>query len=1151
MSNFSFLQNEFPQLYHEAIKAEEYTFKEPKFGALQCRTVLELGVKWLYNNDPDFILPYDTNLSSLMHQDSFRNSVRPSMFTELNLVRKIGNNAAHGKKVDNRQSLAALRGVFSFCVYISKYYSKANPTISSFEEALLPLPDTATSKISEKDFEQKIAAAEEIIKRFQTDHENQQELATKNELLQQQLQRLEEELQERKEERKITVNEYVEIPRLTPEAETRKLYIDVLLEEAGWQNLQEGRDLEYPVTGMPHSTNKSGIGYADYVLWGDNGLPLAVIEAKSTLQEASKGKHQAKLYADCLEQMHGQRPIIFYTNGYQTYLWDDTFYHVREVDGFYTKEELEYLIFQRNNREDLRNFKVNTNIIGRAYQLEAVKRVAETLVTTSPEGNLTGKNREALLVMATGSGKTRTACAIVDMLTKNKWAKRILFLADRNALVTQAKNAFKEHLPNLSGIDLTQEKEDNGTRLVFSTYPTIMNKIDALKNEDGRFYGVGHFDLIIIDEAHRSVYQKYQAIFEYFDAILIGLTATPKKDIDYNTYSLFKIEDDNPTFAYELNDAVNQGFLVPPKSYKVPIKFIREGIKYSELSEKDKAKFEEKFGIQSDSELDITIDKSTINKFFFNTKTVDLVLDHLMTHGLKVKGGNSIGKTIIFAKNHRHAVFIEERFYKNYPQYNSNFLRVIDNYESKAQDLLEKFCHDKEDLYPQIAVSVDMMDTGVDAPKVLNLVFFKEVRSYAKYWQMVGRGTRLRPNLFGIGKDKEFFLIFDICKNIEFFEANPEGYQNKVQKSVSSQVFEAKLNLVTAIRNYHNATNEDDTLAKQYTNELHALISNLNPERFEVRKVQATVDKYQNREHWDNLSVGNISEILNDLASLTNSTNTNELEIRFELLMLRFQLALLLQLKTQETYITKIIDIGNQLYTKRNIPAVANKINVINNIIDIEYWKTVDVSTLNSIKEELIELIKFLDKDKTEIVYTDFEDVLDNSNVEEVNILENYTKLQPYKDRITTFIRKNKSHLVIDKLHKNIPITEAELELLESFLFEETNSTKDQYTNEFGNVSLGKFIRSIIGLDTSVVNTEFANFIQENSLNSAQITFINTLINFLTQNGIIDKNLLVKPPFNQTHDNGIIGVFDNDASKITKVVSIIDRINVNAGLDLA
>src|SRR5690606_20323157 len=620
-----------------------------------------------------------------------------------------------------------------------------------------------------KELQEKSDALEKLLSEKKIQLEKTLELQKENELLKLQLDKQQQLVKERKQERQIDVDFEEVIPILNSETDTRKLFIDVLLKEAGWDNLKLHRDLEYKVIGMPVSVNPSGIGYVDYVLWDDNGMPLAVIEAKKTLHDSKKGKHQAVLYANCLEQMTSQRPIIFYTNGFETHVWDDLFYPERKVSGFYTKDELQYIIERRNTRKDLRQFQVNRDIAGRPYQLEAIKRVAEALVVTN-QNQLKGKNREALLVMATGSGKTRVSAAIVDMLTKSHWAKRVLFLADRNALVTQAKNAFKEHVPHLSAIDLTKEKEDNGTRLVFSTYPTIMNRIDSLKNDDGRFYGAGHFDVIIIDEAHRSVYQKYRAIFEYFDAILIGLTATPKKDIDHNTYSLFNIEDDNPTFAYELNQAVQDKFLVPPKALDVPVKFVHEGIKYSELSDADKLKFEETFidGASGDEE-DIEISKSAINKFLFNNETVDVVLDYLMTHGIKVEGGDKLGKTIIFAKNHKHAVFIEDRFNKNYPEWSGKFLRVIDNYESKAQDILEKFCEDKKELEPQIAVSVDMMDTGVDAPRVVNLVFFKQVKSYAKFWQMIGRGTRLRPDLFGPGMDKECFMIFDICDNFSFF----------------------------------------------------------------------------------------------------------------------------------------------------------------------------------------------------------------------------------------------------------------------------------------------------------------------------------------------------------------------------------------------
>ncbi|PTX61117.1 type I restriction enzyme R subunit [Kordia periserrulae] len=1147
MSNFTFLQQEFPKLYEAAMEAESDTFSKPKFAALQCRITLEFAMAWLYDNDPELERPYDRTLSGLLHHYQFRNTIDAIMFQELNLVRRIGNKAAHGTKTTKQEALICLRSIFRFTTFISKYYSVANPEIPAFEEAFIP---TATQTIKDNTAKELKSIAEKAtkqLKELQLQKEREAALIAENELLKRQLEQQKLAFITRKQLRKESINAAVEIPTLTPEQETRKLYIDILLHEAGWKGLKKGTDLEFKVTGMPVSTNPSGKGAADYVLWGNNGLPLAVIEAKQTLVDARKGKQQAVLYADCLEQMTGQRPIIFYSNGFETYIWDDTFYTERQIHGFYTKEELNYRIEQRNSRKDIRQFQVNTAIVERPYQLEAIKRVAETLVVTH-KGDIKGKHREALLVMATGSGKTRTSAAIVDMLTKCNWAKRILFLADRNALVTQAKNAFKEHLPHLSAIDLTKEKDDNKSKLVFSTYPTILNKIDLLNDTDERFFGVGHFDVVIIDEAHRSVYQKYGAIFDYFDAILIGLTATPKNDIDHNTYSLFGIEDEDPTFAYELTQAVDDEYLNPPKAIKVPVKFVREGVKYKELSEEDKRKFEEKFGNYEgnpDSE-EADISKSDINKFLFNEKTVDIVLDFLMTNGIKVDSGDKLGKTIIFAKNHNHAIFIEKRFNKNYPQYGGHFLRVIDNYESKAQALLEKFCDDKEELLPQIAVSVDMMDTGVDAPRVVNLVFFKEVRSYAKYWQMIGRGTRLRPDLFGIRKDKKHFLIFDFCGNFEFFDEFPDGLKTTISKSLSQSVFETKLNIITAIRDNVNASAEEDTIAENYTNQLYEAINELDETRFEVRKVLRFVKQYKVKTRWDNLTVGDVADICTNLSNLpVYKDGDSESAKRFDLLVLRLQLALVTTVKSPQSYIQQIYDIGITLYKKRNIPMVASKLGIIQQIIDQDFWKEINVTQIEHIRIELRELIFLIKKEGVLPVYTNMEDILLEDGVEEVDILPTYTKLQSYKDRVESFIRKNKSHLVIDKLHKNIPITDRELALLESLLFEDEIGSKEQYKREYGEVSLGNFIRSIVGLDIGVVNTLFSEYIQNENLQPNQITFIQTLINYLNVNGTLDKSLLVKPPFNETHDDGIIGIFD-DEKDIRGIISIIDTINRNA-----
>ncbi|MBP9849307.1 MAG: DEAD/DEAH box helicase family protein [Flavobacterium sp.] len=1149
-TNFTFLQQEFPEIFREITEAEKHTFTAPRYAALLCRSTLEKTIFWLYKHDEDLELPYDTKLGALLHNDSFKAILKPSLHMELDIVRLFGNNAAHGKNVKQLEALQSLKNTFRFLSWLCKYYSENNPEIPEFDEKVIPYGDTNDKTAKQlQEFAVQFEKEREQARKLQ---KAQQLLAEENDLLRKQLADQAQTIAERKEQRAQEFTFEQAVPELTSEHQTRKVLIDLLLKEAGWNNLRKGKEIEYEVMGMPLTTNPSGKGFVDYVLWDDNGKPLAVVEAKSTLHDARKGKHQASLYADCLEKMTGQRPVIFYTNGFETHLWDDTFYPDRLTQGFYTKEELQTLVRRRYERQDLRNFKVNTNIAGRAYQLEAIKRIADTLVTTNTT-KLKGKNRKALLVMATGSGKTRTAAAMVDMFTKCSWAKRILFLADRNALVTQAKNAFKEHLPHLSAIDLTKEKEDIGTRVVFSTYPTIMNKIDNLKNEDERFYGIGHFDVIIIDEAHRSVYQKYQAIFDYFDSILIGLTATPKKDLDKNTYRLFEIEDDNPTFAYELNQAVDSKFLVPPKAFTVPVKFPREGVKYAELSEKDKRHYEELFGIQPDDlETGLPdIDKSKINTFLFNNNTVDTVLDYLMTHGQKIEGGDKLGKTIIFAKNHKHAVFIEERFNKNYPEYGGSFLRVIDNYEDKAQDLLEKFCvHKGEELQPQIAVSVDMMDTGVDAPRVLNLVFFKEVKSYAKYWQMIGRGTRLCPDIFGKGKDKEFFLIFDICANFEFFDEFPNGHTPAPVKSLSEQLFEMKLEVVVTIQNSQEPNREDEELALQYTEDLFQSIVHLDESRFEVRKHWEFVKKYKNRKAWNAITQSDVLDVHKHLSHLVAyNEDTDELAKRFDTLVYRLQLALLNNSKSQINYIQNISNIGQLLFAKRNIPAVHQKIEVITAVKSPEFWKTISLSRLEKIREDIRSLVHFLkDENKETPVYSEFDDEFFEANVSEVNILDSYTNLQSYKDRVEAFIRKNKSHLVIDKLYKNIPITPKELELLEHFLMKEALESKDRFEKEYGNLSFGIFIRKIIGLDIEAANKHFSIFIQAENLTPNQITFVQKIIDYLNINGVLEKQMLTQSPFTDQNDEGIMGVFNDEDNKIFKVIQLIEEVNRNAGI---
>ena len=1153
MSNFDFIKADFPQLHADVLEAERLTFDSPTSTAIFCRSTLENAINWLYENDRKLTRPWRADLSTLMHEHCFAEQFNATMMKELHLVRKTGNQAAHGTRVSESDALASLKYLFRFLRHLAIYYGRSTPETQVFDEALIPRPSVQTQPATN--------AAQEAkqLKKLQDkiDHKNREARTAEKERIEQaktnaeikaQLEKAQAELAALKQAREQLVDVATAVPMEVSEAETRRRYIDLSLRECGWTNLRAGYELEYEVGGMPESTNPSGIGYADYVLWGDDGLPLAVIEAKKTMADARKGKRQAELYADCLQTMHGQRPVIFYTNGFETFLWDDQFSAEREVQGFYSKDELQRVINRRHTRRDLREFTVNKEIAGRPYQLEAIKRVAENTVTQNADGELRGRARQSLLVMATGSGKTRTAAAIVDMFSKCNWAKRVLFLADRNALVTQAKKSFNEHLPNLSAIDLTKEKEDDGTRLVFSTYPTIMNRIDGIGDDESRFYGVGHFDLIIIDEAHRSVYQKYRAIFSYFDALLIGLTATPKTEVDHNTYSLFGIEDDNPTFAYELDSAVSDQFLVPPKSKSVPLKFQREGIKYNDLSDAEKRQYEEKFGDPTQEEAPDEIDSAALNKWLFNTDTVDKVLDYLMTQGIRVQGGEKLGKSIIFAKNHDHAVFIEERFNKNYPEYSGKFLRVIDNYESKAKDLLETFTDEYAEHDPQIAVSVDMMDTGVDAPRVVNLVFFKLVRSSTKFWQMIGRGTRLCKDLFGPGERKTHFVIFDFCENFEFFEINKDGIEGKLIKSLTQRTFEAKLEVALLIRENAEATGEQRELADGYIGELQAAVAALDHNRFTVKAKLRPVVEYSDMTRWQQISKSDMLDINMDVSSLVlPNPEDDEKARRLDILILTYQIALLSGAYSTERYVTKINTIAAELLKKQNIADVAAQVPMLKSLQTEAFWKAVNVNRLEEVRLALRDLMKYLESEKQTHITTEFLDTLDHAGVKDHDLIPAYGRLQSYQDRVASYVRKNANHLVIQKLKTNKPITQTDLVALESILFdEEAAGSKQEYIKHYGDRPLGEFVRSIVGLDIAAAQEAFAEFIHAGNLRADQLTFINSIIEYLNQNGVIEKSMLFEPPFTHLHDQGLLGVFDD--AEASRLIYLIDEVNGNAAV---
>ena len=613
MSNFDFiLKNEIFKTFAEAsVEAEKSIAVANVSCTILCRRALELAVKWIYANDRELVLPYQNNLSSLVYDINFKSMINEKVFNGMTYIIKLGNFAVHSnKKVTRKEAVLCLKYLFDFMDWIAYYYD-SNYTETKFDEGKLPGESSANLKKEEREeLENKLVEKDEKIEKILKENEELREKLTKQ-----------------RTSKKTAYNFKVSD---ISEFETRKQFIDLDLKIAGWDNTNIREEVE--VKGMPNTQEK---GYIDYVLYGENGKPLAVVEAKRTSKDAKIGQQQAKLYADCLEKEYAQRPIIYYTNGKEIYMWDDLSYPERKVSGYYTQDELQLLIKRRDSKENLEHIFIANNIASRPYQLEAVKKVCESFEQ---------KYRRALIVMATGTGKTRTAISLVDVLTSKNWVQNVLFLADRTELVKQAEKNFKKLLPDMSCCNLLSSKDGDPeeSRIIFSTYQTMINCIDKMKSKNGiTLFTPGHFDLIIIDEAHRSIYKKYQAIFDYFDGLLVGLTATPRDDVDKNTYKFFQLENNVPTFVYEYDEAVKQKYLVDYHTISTTTKFIERGIKYSELKEEDREEYENLF---EEGEVQEEISSSAINSWLFNRDTIKIILETVMQKGLKVEGGDKLRK---------------------------------------------------------------------------------------------------------------------------------------------------------------------------------------------------------------------------------------------------------------------------------------------------------------------------------------------------------------------------------------------------------------------------------------------------------------------------------------------------------------------------
>ena len=1111
-TNFDYLKKEpkFAVFADVAISAEKLILADPEACIITCRRAMEFALKWVYSVEKSLEVPYQQNLYSLMSAEDYRQLVGLDIWKRMDYIRRCGNNIAHNnKKTSREEAMLCLENLAIYMDFIACCYSE------NYEEHVFN-KNLITDRIekAKQAKQNRVAEKEELEKKRQELEQQKLDL----EALIKENESLKEALSERRKKQEST---YVPKPLDISEYSTRKLYIDSMLADAGWT---EGKDWinEVELTGMP---NRSGVGRIDYVLYDDTHKPLAIIEAKRTCKDVAQGRQQAKLYADILEKKYGRRPVIFLTNGFDTHIIDGQ-YPERKCAVIYSKRDLEKWFNLLSMRSSLKDIKVDEEIAGRYYQKAAVKAVCESMDAKN--------RRKSLLVMATGSGKTRTVIALCKVLLDAGWIKNILFLADRNSLVTQAKRSFVNLLPSLSCTNLVEEKDNYNAHCVFSTYQTMINCIDSVNDEKGKLFTCGHFDLVICDEAHRSIYNKYKDIFTYFDAPLVGLTATPKDEIDKNTYEIFELENGVPTYGYDLAQAVKDGYLVDYISVETELKLMEKGIVYDELSDDEKDFYEKTF-TNENGELPASISSAALNSRIFNEDTIRQVLNILMTNGIKIDYGEKIGKTIIFAKNHDHAEKILEIFNKEYPHM-KGYAAVIDNYINYAQTAIDDFSDPKKQ--PQIAISVDMLDTGIDVPEVVNLVFFKKVMSKAKFWQMIGRGTRLCPELLD-GEDKKKFYIFDFCGNFEFFRMN-QGKPTANMIPLQCAIYNLKFEIAYKLQDIVYQSDERLTVyRKNLVQQMCKKVQELRRSNFDVRQHLKYVELYSVEENYQALTYGDTLIVREEVAPLILPDGDEASAVRFDALLYGIELAHLIGKKytrARNDLRKRVIGVSKVA----NIPEINAQTEFINKIINTDYVERAGINEFEEIRTKLRDLMKYIKKDN--IKYdTNFADELLSMEWKEAE-LEN-DDLKNYKAKAEYYIRQHQDNIVIAKLKSNKPLTESDIAALEEILWKEVGTRQD-YENEFGSKPLGEFVREITGLDMNAAKEAFSEYLDDTSMDSRQIYFVMQIVEYIVHNGMLkDFSVLQESPFT---DRGSVGEIFTDMTVWLGIQRVIDTINANA-----
>ena len=899
------------------------------------------------------------------------------------------------------------------------------------------------------------------------------------------------------------------------EEETRRRLIDTQLADAGWKVAPSGQSTNEvgQEVEVKHQPTESGIGRADYVLYDGNGKPLAVVEAKKTATDPEVGRTQAKCYADGLQQEHGQRPVIFYTNGFDIWIWDDaSHWPPRKLYGFYSKDSLQFLIRQRSTRKDLTKIIPHKDIAGRFYQIEAVTRVLERFQK---------RQQKALLVQATGTGKTRVAISICDALNGAGWMKRVLFLCDRRELRKQAHNTFKRFLPDMPRVYVSSRTfEQREHRIYLATYPAMMKCFQT--------FDPGFFDLIVADESHRSIYNRYRDLFTYFDALQVGLTATPRKDmVSHNTYRLFDCEDNDPTTYYSFDQAVTDGFLVPFEVYTFTTPFLREGIKYSQMTAEQRRQLEED-EIEPES---VEYEQRQVDKHVFNKETNRQIIRNLMENGIKVADGSRLGKTIVFARNHNHAVLLQDLFDKMYPQYGGNFCRVVDHYDPRAEALIDDLKGEGKNPELTIAISVDMLDTGIDIPEVVNLVFAKPVYSYIKFWQMIGRGTRLCEDLFGPGEHKRKFLIFDHWGNFEFFDEDYEEPEVTPGKPIQQILFEDRIRLAEEALASQNS-GAFDLACDLLLGDVRALDDRTIAVRDNWREVK-TVQQDGVIRQFDAATKSMLQTVIAPLMQWRDISG-HVPACEFDLLCCRLQTHLL---KGSSRFDDLKDELTNRVMKLQiNLNPVRAKLATIQRVKSGSFWISPTVEAIEEVRCELRGIIHYRGKagsgptrqPRVLNVAEDeaqFETGRYRPKLQGLELIEYRSRVQ---DVLTLLIDTTPA---LQRIKAGQPVSKEDLDKVAALVLAQEpdlnlNDLLDYYPETAGNLAVA--IRGIIGLDASAVTERFTGFAQTHKLNSTQLRFLDLLKNYIRDYGVIELDQLYEQPFTALDKDGLDGVFPDE-----------------------